>query len=56
MKFGVILFLNRRFEDMKHYADNLGTNVAAMIKVRQVRTIVYFLLNPFTLRDNYEDM
>ena len=22
---------------MKHYADNLGSNVAAMIKVRQVR-------------------
>lgn len=26
----------RRFEDMKHYAENLGSNVAAMIKVRQV--------------------
>jgi len=26
---------DRRFEDMKHYADNLGSNVAAMIKVRQ---------------------
>ncbi|KAL9968392.1 hypothetical protein ACROYT_G026762 [Oculina patagonica] len=25
----------RKFEDMKHYADNLGSNVAAMIKVRQ---------------------
>ena len=27
---------DRRFEDMKHYGDNLGSNVAAMIKVRQV--------------------
>ncbi|KAK2570158.1 Sorting nexin-4 [Acropora cervicornis] len=26
---------DRRFEDMKHYGDNLGSNVAAMIKVRQ---------------------
>ncbi|PFX33178.1 sorting nexin-4-like isoform X1 [Stylophora pistillata] len=26
---------DRRFEDMKHYAENLGSNVAAMIKVRQ---------------------
>ena len=25
---------------MKHYADNLGTNVAAMIKVRQVDYIL----------------
>ena len=31
-----VVFLSRRFEDMKHYAENLGTNVAAMIKVRQV--------------------
>jgi len=26
---------DRRFEDMKHYAENLGSNVGAMIKVRQ---------------------
>ncbi|CAH3030475.1 unnamed protein product [Porites evermanni] len=33
---------DRRFEDMKHYAENLGTNVAAMIKVRQhIADIVY---------------
>lgn len=29
---------DRSFEDMKHYADNLGTNIAAMLKVRQVRS------------------
>ncbi|XP_074623142.1 sorting nexin-4-like [Acropora palmata] len=33
---------DRRFEDMKHYGDNLGSNVAAMIKVRQrITDIVY---------------
>lgn len=33
---------DRRFEDMKHYAENLGTNVAAMIKVRQhIADLVY---------------
>ena len=34
-----VVFLSRRFEDMKHYAENLGTNVAAMIKVRQVTVL-----------------
>lgn len=34
-----VVFLPRRFEDMKHYAENLGTNVAAMIKVRQVTAL-----------------
>lgn len=28
---------------MKHYAENLGTNVAAMIKVRQVIVLLNFL-------------
>ena len=27
---------------MKHYAENLGTNVAAMIKVRQVTALAKF--------------
>ena len=36
-EFCAVLFcILRRFEDMKHYAENLGSNVAAMIKVRQV--------------------
>ncbi|KXJ17404.1 Sorting nexin-4 [Exaiptasia diaphana] len=26
---------DRQFEDMKHYAENLGTNISAMLKVRQ---------------------
>ncbi|XP_068670146.1 sorting nexin-4-like [Montipora foliosa] len=35
---------DRRFEDMKHYGDNLGSNVAAMIKVRQrIADIVYLI-------------
>ena len=35
-KFFAVVFTLRRFEDMKHYAENLGSNVGAMIKVRQV--------------------
>lgn len=43
-----IVFLPRRFEDMKHYAENLGTNVAAMIKVRQVTALAKFFEAGFT--------
>lgn len=33
---------------MKHYAENLGTNVAAMIKVRQVTALAKFFEAGFT--------
>ena len=36
MSYKPFFLISRKFEDMKNYADNLGSNVAAMIKVRQV--------------------
>ncbi|EDO33945.1 predicted protein [Nematostella vectensis] len=39
---------DRRFEDMKHYADNLGTSVASMLKVRQ-----HIIESTFSLHKNH---